>query len=114
MALPNDIQRKVEDALREFCEMRIPEHVRDQIRLTFTIRGNTVLLSEERPRWNNPSEWINIKIAQFRFDNLTNKWSLNCRDRNCKWHNYTLVRTTRDINALLIEVDRDPTGIFWG
>ena len=68
MAVPDDIRIKIEDALREFCERRVPEHVRDKVRLNFTIRGNTVLLFEERPRWNNPSEWINLKIAQLRFD----------------------------------------------
>ena len=114
MALQNEIKNEVENALRKFCERRVPEHVRDKVRLNFPIRGNSVILFEERPRWNKPTEWINSKVAQFRFDPLTNKWSLHCRDWNGRWHNYTLVQPEKDFNELLGEVDRDPTGIFWG
>ena len=114
MGLPKDLNEKIEETLRNFCDKRVPEHVRNEIRLTFSIRGSSVLLSEERPRWNNPSEWLSSKVAQFRFDPETMKWSLHCRDRNERWHNYNLIRPTKDFSVLLAEVDRDPTGIFWG
>ena len=114
MSLPVDLKEKVEELLRSFCERRVPENVRDQIRLSVSVRGNSVLLSEERPRWDKPSEWLSMKIAQFRFNPSSSKWSLHCRDRNERWHAYSLVKPTKDFAVLLKEVDSDPTGIFWG
>jgi hypothetical protein len=114
MRLPGDVQEQIEETLRNFCDKRVPEHARNEIRLSFSVRGNSVLLSEERQRWNNPSEWLTMRIAQFRFDPETSKWSLHCRDRNERWHGYKVIRPTKDFSVLLEEVDRDPTGIFWG
>ena len=114
MSLSLELRKKIEESLKSFCERRVPEHVKDRVRLSFSIWGNSVLLVEERPRWDKPSEWLSIKIAQFRFDPASLRWSLHCRDRNERWQYYSLVRPTKDFDLLLAEVDRDPTGIFWG
>ena len=114
MSVPTDVRKKAEESLQSFCDRRIPSHAKGQVRLSFVIRGNSVLLSEERPRWDKPSEWLSMKVAHFRFDPEASKWSLHCRDRNERWHYYSLVRPTKDFDKLLAEVDRDPSGIFWG
>lgn len=41
-------------------------------------------------------------------------WSLFWRDRNGRFHAYDLVAPTASIEDLLMEVERDPTAIFWG
>src|SRR3990172_6645364 len=69
---------------------------------------------EHRPVFRVPSKWTNSKVAQFRYDSASNNWTLYCSDRNGRWHRYTRKRPTEDISKLLLEVDRDPTGIFWG
>lgn len=53
-------------------------------------------------------------IAQFRFDEETRVWALYCADRNTKWHEYYGLEPNKDLDALLKEVDADPTCIFWG
>ena len=42
------------------------------------------------------------------------QWSLFWRDRNLKFHAYDFAAPTSDVEALLGEIDRDPTCIFWG
>ena len=41
-------------------------------------------------------------------------WSLSWRDRNLRFHAYDLLAPSRRVEDLLAEIDRDPTGIFWG
>ena len=41
-------------------------------------------------------------------------WSLYWRDRNLRFHTYDRLRPTGNVDQLLDEIDRDPTGIFWG
>ena len=44
----------------------------------------------------------------------TQAWSLSWRDRNLRFHAYDLLAPSRRVEDLLAEIDRDPTGIFWG
>ena len=113
MSLPANIQSQARELLQLFCDARVPERVRDQVKLNFSFDGNSVTLSEERPKWNDPTKWISSKVAQFRYQPGTGTWVLFCRDQNGRWHEYFLPADA-DLGVLLKEVDRDPTGIFWG
>lgn len=114
MPLSQFTRKLVEARLAKYCSGRIPSQALNQVRLSFKIKGNTVTLFEERPAFKYPSNWVTIPVAQFRFDGQTKKWSLYCFDRNGKWHLYDRMKPSADFDDLLKEVDRDPTGIFWG
>ena len=114
MALPEFTKKLIQKTLSDYCTRKVPSHVKDQYQLDFKFRGNSVTLYEERPTFMDKSEWVDIVVAQFRYDPKTQKWSLYCADRNSKWHEYIGLNRTKDFNVLLEEVEADPTGIFWG
>jgi hypothetical protein len=114
MPLSQFTRKLVESRLSKYCSRRIQSQALNQVRLTFKIRGNSVTLFEERPAFRYPSNWVTMSIAQFRFDDQTKKWTLYCRDRNAKWHFYHPLKPSAVFDELIREVDRDPTGIFWG
>ncbi len=114
MALPELTRQQVERRLTAFCDARVPAHVRNKVRLAFSIRGNKVTLIEERVGWQDPSRWIQSPVARFDYDAASGAWTLRCRDRNCKWYFYELQPPTKRFDDLIEEVQRDPTGIFWG
>jgi len=98
------------------CDSHAPEHARDQVRLEFVVRGNSITLVELRAPWRPDygAEWSSLKIAQLRYDAEADTWSLYCRDRNERWFPYTEAHAHREVGPLLEAVDADPTGIFWG
>lgn len=114
MPIPPLQKQLIEQRLEEYCKERFPKETQDQIRLSFSIRGNNVNLIESRPFRRDKNQWTDSKIAQFRFDAATAEWSLFCRDRNEKWHPYLDGMSSIDVDALIREVNNDPTGIFWG
>jgi hypothetical protein len=59
-------------------------------------------------------EWTSLSIAQIRYNTKTGKWSLYCADRNSKWHEYYGLEPIQNFDRILNELDKDPTGIFWG
>jgi hypothetical protein len=61
------LRQLVEEKLTVLCRDRIPLHVRHQIRVSFTIRGNLVTLFEERPHYLDPDQWTRMSIARIRF-----------------------------------------------
>ena len=114
MPLPEFTRKLVETRLAAYCNNRIPVTVRNKVRLIFKIRGNKVTLFETRPYFMDPSVWTENPVAQFRFNDKTNKWDLYCCDRNSKWYPYMETVSSVNFDDLLKEVDSDPTGIFWG
>lgn len=117
MSLPDPIRRDVEKLMGTYCETKIPERVRDQIRIEFEVDRQVVTLVERRPPFRPRSEdeeWTRFAIARLRFTNTTGLWTLYWRDRDERWRIYPKLKPRPSVAALLAEVDRDPTGIFWG
>jgi hypothetical protein len=115
MPLPQLVREIAERKINEYCNNKIPEDVKDKIRLTYKIRGNSITIYENRPPWDGSMrEWTSLAVAQIRYDEKTGKWGLYWADRNDRWHEYWDINPTKKIEAILKEIDEDPTGIFWG
>jgi hypothetical protein len=114
MALSQFTKELVGAILGPYCERRIPPEVRDEVKLGFKFRGNSVTLFEQRHPYHSPTKWVEIVVAQFRYDQSTGLWSLYCADRNSRWHEYYEFEPCANFEELVQEVDEDPTYIFWG
>jgi DUF3024 family protein len=102
--------------VQRWCRGRVPEHVRDQVRIEVDLAERSVTIVECRPPWRAGvgAEWTRFPIARLRYTRSTGLWSLYWRDRNLRFHEYDRVAATESVEDLLAEVDRDPTAIFWG
>jgi hypothetical protein len=103
-------------AAEAFCDSRVPEDLRDEIRIECTRRGKAITIVERRPPWNPDfgSEWSTSKVAQLRCDDSAGTWSLYCPESNGRWHHYGGLPPSRTVQPLLAVIEADPTGIFWG
>lgn len=104
------------ERVQRWADDRIPEHVRDQIRIELDVTDRTITILECRPPWHPDmgDEWTRFPIARLRYTKTRDEWSLYWRDRNLKFHEYDLVEPSPDIDDLLEEIESDPTSIFWG
>jgi hypothetical protein len=82
MALSEFEKKRIEKIFTDYCENKVPPHVRDKLRVEFQIRGDEVKLFECRPRWRGEGDWISSKIARFKKDPKTETWLLYWADRN--------------------------------
>lgn len=115
MSLPDLVRALIEKKVGEYCKEKVPPHVLDKLNISYNIRGDSVTIFENRAPWSpDIKEWASMPVAQIRYDNKTGAWTLYCSDRNDKWHKYPGIEPTRNIDELLSEIDKDPTGIFWG
>ena len=71
---------------------------------------------ERRAPWREDygPEWSALAVARLRYIAATGLWTLYWRDRNERWHAYDEVASNENVLELLDEIDRDPSGIFWG
>ena len=114
MSIPVAIQQAVNEEIQASLIRRFPLHVRDRIWATHRWRGNTVTIFEWQTLFDDPTKAVDIKVAQFRYDAVIDRWFLFCADRNGRWHAYDEMPGSGTFKDLLHEVEGDPTGIFWG
>jgi len=102
--------------VQRWCRARVPERVRDEVRVEVDVAERHLTIVECRPPWRADfgPEWTRFPIARLRYTKATGLWSLYWRDRNLKFHGYGRVPGSVSVGDLLDEVDRDPTAIFWG
>lgn len=94
----------------------LPERARGLIRYELDVTDRTLTVLECRPPWREGfgPEWTRFPIARLRYTKTRGEWSLYWRDRNLRFHEYTLAFPTPHVEELIAEIERDPTAIFWG
>jgi hypothetical protein len=113
MGLSEFTKKLVETRMEKLCRAKISDLTGNLKRLAFRIRSDRVTLFEGKPLPTDNNLWVDIPVAQFRYNLDTNAWTLYCTDEYCKWSIYMHRDSTRNFDALLKEVVQDPTGLFW-
>lgn len=110
MALPEAEKQSVDNLVGQLCRQKtFPESVL----LRFDVRGDRVTLTESRPLFIDPSLWNEVKVAQFEYSHESLRWTLYWYDRKNRRQPYPTGRNRDTLEKLVLEVDTDPTGIFW-
>jgi hypothetical protein len=113
MAIPELEAARVRLALENFCKS-VPAAIQSELSYEYRVEGNTVMLLERRPRFDNPRESTELEIAKFVYRPRIGGWSLRWSDRNGRWHRYEGFENHPRFSDVLAEVRADPTGIFFG
>jgi hypothetical protein len=102
--------------VQKWCAARVPDHARHQVRVECEPAARHVTIVERRTPWQEGTgqNWTSFPIARLRYAKAAQVWMLYWRDRNFRFHIYDRLPPSRHIDDLLAEIDRDPTGIFWG
>ena len=98
-----------------YCARRVAPELREKIRVECSRRGQNITITERRPPWHeDETEWSAVKVAQLRHDPEGDTWTLHCSDSGGRWFLYDDVAPASTVAPLLVEIEEDPTGIFWG
>jgi hypothetical protein len=106
--------KRIEQTVGEFCRKRSPAHLKDKLRLEYSVKGHEVIVFEWRPKWDNPKEWSELPVAKLKFIRSANKWRLYWQRADLKWHEYPGLSSSDHIEDLVREVDADPLACFFG
>jgi Protein of unknown function (DUF3024) len=114
MALPSAQRADVDRLLGEFCRNRVPAKHRNVIRYEYSVRGNSVTLTESRPAFDGGDQWTQLVIAQFRFNAATSRWTLYWRRASERWQLCDWFPPAERFAAALSEIVTDSYGAFFG
>jgi len=108
---PESEAQQIEKLIGGLCRQRSLE---GEVQLQYHIRGKSVTLVESRPFFVDPKTWFEMKVAQFEFNPETGIWTLYWFSMKNKRFPYPTGRNRDTLEKLVLEVAKDPTGIFWG
>ena len=114
MPIPPIQKKLAQKQLDKFCKTRIPEEIKDEIQLVYTIEKETVTLIEKRPLWNDRTRWSELLVAVMIFDKESMAWQLYWIRGNGKKEMYTQLEPQKDLQKCIDEIDKDPLCTFWG
>ena len=112
--MPRDLWEPVDKELAAFCGWRTSRIAVYGMSLVHLWRGDTVTLAEQHAREGDPGRSVINPVARLRYHERQDDWTLQWIDRNQRWHLVMDLHGVRSITSLLVFVDRDPTGVFWG
>lgn len=93
---------------------RPPEHIRDKLDIDVRKEGQSILVLELRPRWDNPEEILDLPIAKATYVKSRKIWKIYWKRADLKWHVYDPTPEVTHLSDFLDIVDRDSHGCFWG
>lgn len=106
---------EVIEAMEKFIyKRRPPLEIRHQLDLSYKIDNQSVIIYEIRPRWNNPTEIMNIEIAKATFVKTQQHWNLFWKRSDLKWHTFQPKPNVKTIKEFADLVDEDSHNCFWG
>lgn len=113
----NDLElQAIKSTVGALCRRMASKKFKDELRITYDIEENSVLLFEERrgrATQNNSTEWIRIECARFRYIRSRGHWILDWIHRG-KWELYDPDTQRQDLRTLVKFVEEDENGAFFG
>lgn len=111
-ALPDLLKKQAEKHFARLCaqaaaDPQQPRHLQTRY------ADNRVTLIEIRACQHLPGQQLEQNIAQFRYNDLLNQWTLHSYDQDGRWQLYLNINPSLDLGKLLQAVKDDPMGFFW-
>jgi hypothetical protein len=110
MAFDDFTKKRLEKILDTYIDGKIPPHLKEDFKILYKFRGDTVTLSQERPSYM-PGRRVELPIAQFRQEE--NKWKVYWKDSKDKWHFVEDIKPIEDFEKQLVMLDKEQYGYFW-
>jgi len=111
----NDIElQRIKKIVGGFCEEKIPDHHRSQIKVFYEVRGYDVKIIESRPDFMRNYEWTETQIARLKYYPDAFVWQLYWMRASGKWQKYDEFKPTNNLQLVIEEIEKDPCCVFWG
>ncbi|NLY74895.1 MAG: DUF3024 domain-containing protein [Firmicutes bacterium] len=107
--------KRIQKLADSFLEKRRPPvHLRKELDLGYRIDGNSIVIFEIRPLWNNPEKIIEVPVAKTTYVKKNDVWKIYWQRADLKWHGYKPDPEVKTLDEFFRIVDEDEFGCFWG
>lgn len=115
MALSEFELKRIDKLVGTFLEhKRPPPEIRDKLDMGYRVDGQSILLFEIRPRWDDPATKMENPIAKATYVKSKKIWKLFWMRADMKWHGYKPFPSSSSLEQILATIDEDQHSCFWG
>jgi hypothetical protein len=114
MALPQHTRMLAERLFQRYCGRLCDPAFDSQVRLDFELVDDAILLFELRPVFGMTTMMRRLPLARFRHRSARGDWTLQAADTHRPGWRRTPLARHRNLALLLMLVDEDAQGLFWG
>ena len=115
MAFKSPDLEQIEAILTAYLhEVRPPIHVRPRLDYAYTISGNSVLLQEVRPQYDDATRIMVRPFARATYVKARDVWRVYWLRADLKWHSYLPSPIVSTLPGFLKLVQQDAHGCFYG
>jgi hypothetical protein len=82
--------------------------------INYRVEGQSIVVYEIRPLWNNPNIKIESEIVKTTFVKKENIWKILWFRSDMKWHSYKPNPKVNSLKEFIKIVEEDNLGCFWG
>ena len=115
MALSEFEEARIHKIVSAFVEKHRPSpEIREQMDLSYRLKGQSIEIFEIRPYWNNPLEEIENPVAKMTYVKSKKIWKLFWQRADLKWHGYEPYPLGKTLEECLAVIEKDEYACFWG
>jgi hypothetical protein len=106
--------KRIEIEVGGFCERMAPIEIRNKLNFEYRIKAHDIIIYTQRPRWDNPKEWIESDMAKMKYVRTSNMWRLFWQRANGKWVIYEPFPQSKNLKSIVEKIEKDQYGCFFG
>ena len=114
MAFSELENKRIEKIVGTFCDNRVPDRARDQLKVGFRVEGQTIFVFESRPSWDDPNKWMDHDFVKISYVKSRSIWKLYWMRASGKWNLYKPHGEDKDLGKLINTINEDRNGCFFG
>lgn len=93
---------------------RPPVHIRPKLDYRVDIKGNEVVIMALRPYFQDKKQILELPFVKMKWVNTRKVWRLYWGRANGDWDSYEPFPEGKTMKEVLVEVERDVYGCFFG
>lgn len=94
--------------------MRPSPEIRSKLDFGYRVEGQSVVLFEKRPYWDNPAEVLQMDFAKATFIRASNEWKVYWMRASDRWEVYSPRPSAQSLGDWIGIVREDAHGCFFG
>lgn len=93
---------------------RPPKEIRNQLDINYRVEGQSIVVFEIRPFWNDPNKKTECNIVKTTFIKKENCWKIFWFRADMKWYGYKPKLKVNSLKEFIKIIEEDKHGCFWG
>ena len=106
---------EIDSVIGQWCVLRVPPKLKNEIDHDYEVDGQSVTLLEVRPVWRGPAgEFTRSPFVKLRYVKSGAIWKIYWRRQSGKWDLYAPSPSAKKLTVALAIIDADHYGCFFG